>query len=142
MNDDKKKIIENLINQNRLAVLSTITPENESESAIMEFSAGDNLELVFDTLPTSRKYKNLGKNKTVSVVIGWEPATIQYEGTAIEVVANELEKYKQIHFHKFPDAVKFEKFDMKFFKIIPKWIRFTDVSKQPWEVFEIEFPVS
>ena len=137
--DTKKETIGNLINQSQLAVLSTVTPENTSESAVIEFSIGDNFELIFDTLPISRKYKNLKDNQNVSVVIGWEPATVQYEGIVIEPDGKELGKCKRIHFHKFPDAVKFEKFDMKFFKIIPKWIRYTDVSKQPWEVFEIKF---
>ncbi|MBI2405237.1 pyridoxamine 5'-phosphate oxidase family protein [Candidatus Gottesmanbacteria bacterium] len=140
--DTKKRILRDLINQSKLAVLSTATSENTSESAVVEISASDNLELIFDTLPSFRKYKNLKNNRNVSVVIGWEPATIQYEGIAVELEDKELEEYKQIHFQKFPEAVKFEELGIRFFKIIPKWIRYTDVSKQPWEVFEIEFPVS
>ncbi len=138
----KKETIRRLINQSKLAVLSTITPENTSESAVVEVSARDNLELIFDTLPIFRKYKNLNNNQNVSVVIGWEPATIQYEGIATELTGDVLEEYKQIHFSKFPEAVKFEKLGIKFFRVIPRWIRYTDVSRQPWEVFEVEFPVS
>ncbi|MEK7134613.1 MAG: pyridoxamine 5'-phosphate oxidase family protein [Patescibacteria group bacterium] len=138
----KKETIRRLINQSKLAVLSTVTLENISESAVVEISARDNLELIFDTLPTFRKYKNLNNNQNVSVVIGWEPATIQYEGIATELTGDVLEEYKQIHFMKFPEAVKFEKLGIKFFKIIPRWIRYTDVSRQPWEIFEVEFPVS
>lgn len=138
--DTKEKIIRNLIDQSKLAVLSTVTPEDTSESAVVEISTTDKLELIFDTLPTFRKYKNLASNQNVSVVIGWEPTTVQYEGVAAELNGKELEEYKRIHFQKFPEAVKFEELGIRFFKIIPKWIRFTDVSKQPWEVFEIEFP--
>jgi len=136
----KTKKIKALINQNKLAVLSTVTSENTSESAVVEISARENFELIFDTLPTFRKYKNLRGNRNVSVVIGWEPTTVQYEGIAVELSDNELEEYKQIHFAKFPEAVKFEKLGIKFFKIIPQWIRYTDVSMQSWEVFEINFP--
>ncbi|MBI4087489.1 MAG: pyridoxamine 5'-phosphate oxidase family protein [Candidatus Liptonbacteria bacterium] len=132
--------IKALIDQNNLAVLSTVTSENTSESAVVEISARENLELIFDTLPTFRKYNNLKSNQNVSVVIGWEPATIQYEGVAMELGGKELEEYKQVHFAKFPEAVKFEKLGIKFFKIIPKWIRYTDVFRQPWEVFEISTP--
>ena len=138
----KKETIRNLINQSKLAVLSTVTPENTAESAVIEISTRDNFELIFDTLPTFRKYSNLRNNQDVSVVIGWEPATIQYEGIAVELGGKELEEYKQVHFNKFPEAVKFEKLGVKFFKIVPKWIRYTDVFKQPWGVFEVEFPVS
>lgn len=139
--DTKKRIIRDLINQNKLAVLSTVTSENKSESAVVEISARENLELIFDTLLTFRKYKNLKNNRHVSVVIGLEPATIQYEGIAAELEDKELEECKQIHFQKFPEAIKFEKLGIRFFKIIPKWIRYTNVSKQPWEVFEVKPPV-
>ena len=135
----KKEIIRNLINQSKLAVLSTVTPENTSESAVIEISARDNLELIFDTLPTFRKYRNLKNNPDISVVIGWEPVTVQYDGVAMELDGKELEEYRQIHLQKFPEAVKFEKFGIRFFKITPQWIRYTNVSKQPWEVFEIKF---
>ncbi|TSC77136.1 MAG: putative stress protein (general stress protein 26) [Parcubacteria group bacterium Gr01-1014_31] len=140
--EDNVKIrkIKTLINQNKLAVLSTVTSENTSESAVVELSARENLELIFDTLSTFRKYENLKSNQNVSVVVGWEPATVQYEGITVELSDSELEEYKQVHFAKFPEAVKFEKLGIKFFKIIPKWIRYTDVSRQPWEVLEINFP--
>jgi hypothetical protein len=137
----KKKIIRDLISQSKLAVLSTVTPENTSESAVIQISFRENLELIFDTLPTFRKYKNLRNNQDVSVVIGWEPATVQYEGIAVELNGRELGEYRQVHLAKFPEAVKFEKLGIKFFKIIPKWIRCTDVHKQPWEVVEMKFPV-
>lgn len=131
--------IRNVIQSNTLAVLSTVTPEGNSESAVIEISVLDDLELIFDTLASFRKYRNLMVNRNVSVVIGLELITIQYEGVTSELKGNELNKYKKIHLDRFPEAVKFEKLGMKFFKIVPKWIRYTDVSKQPWEVFEIEF---
>ncbi|MEK7143592.1 MAG: pyridoxamine 5'-phosphate oxidase family protein [Patescibacteria group bacterium] len=142
MNENNQtKIVLGLIDKSKLAVLSTVTADDRSESAVIEISVHKNLELIFDTMPSFRKYKNLQSNQNVSVVIGWEPATVQYEGTAVELSGKELEEYKQIHFQKFPKAVKFEKLGVRFFKIIPEWIRYTDVSKQPWEVFEIKFPV-
>src|SRR3989344_8687333 len=137
----KTRKIRTLINKNKLAVLSTVTSENTSESAVVEISVRENLELIFDTLPNFRKYKNLKNNHDVSVVIGFEPATVQYEGVAVELNGEELNEYRRIHFQKFPEAVKFKKLGIRFFKIIPKWVRYTDVSRQPWEVFEVEFPV-
>ena len=139
--DTKKKIIRDLIDQSTLAVLSTVTPQNTSESAVVEISVRENLELIFDTLPNFRKYRNLKNNHDVSVVIGFEPATVQYEGVAVELNGEELKEYRRMHFQKFPEAVKFKKLGIRFFKIIPKWVRYTDVSRQPWEVFEVEFPV-
>ncbi len=136
--DENKKRVLDLFKKSNLAVLSTVASDNRSESAIVEMSAKDNLELIFDTLPHFRKYQNLKNNPNVSVVIGWEPATIQYEGVAFELNGSELEEYKKVHYAKFPEAVKFEKLGVRFFKIVPKWIRYTDVSKHLWETFEIK----
>ena len=65
----------------------------------------DDLELIFDTFTSSRKYKNLQKNNNVSFVIGWDDnITVQYEGIAQEVKGEEAEKYKQIYWEKNPEA--------------------------------------
>ncbi|MDP3947764.1 MAG: pyridoxamine 5'-phosphate oxidase family protein [bacterium] len=139
MEGEKKNRIKEVIQLNALAVLSTVTSEGASESAAVEISVLDNLELIFDTLASFRKYRNLATNRNVSVVIGLEPVTIQYEGTAFELEGKELNDYKKIHLDRFPEAAKFEKLGMKFFKVLPKWIRYTDAVKQPWEVFEVNF---
>lgn len=138
---EKKKLILDFIKRHNLAVLATTTPENKPEAAIVEFSEKDNLELIFDTFFTFRKYKNLQSNTNVAVVIGRdEDKTVQYEGEAIELKDNELKECQKIHVTKLPDAAKFvEMKDIKFFKIIPKWARYTDVSKHPWKEFEVTF---
>lgn len=139
--EERENHIKKIIQSNTLGVLSTVAPEGTSESAVVEISALDDLKLIFDTLASFRKYRNLMTNQNVSVVIGLEPVSIQYEGIAFELEGNELHEYKKIHLGRFPEAAKFEKLGMKFFKIVPKWIRYTDISKQPWEIFEIEFSV-
>ncbi|MCL5970036.1 MAG: hypothetical protein M1450_00840 [Patescibacteria group bacterium] len=51
-----------------------------------------------------------------------------------------MEKYKKYFFEKIPDAKKWEKEKgIIYFKVIPKWIRYSNLNKSPWEVFEIEF---
>ena len=52
---EKEKVL-NFIKGERLAVLSTVTPDNKSESAVLEFGETDNLEIIFDTFHTYRKY--------------------------------------------------------------------------------------
>ncbi len=72
-------------------------------------------------------------------VIGWdENITVQYEGEASELKGEKLNKYKEIYFKKNPRAKKWEgREGITYFKIIPKWIRYSDLNKDPWEVFEI-----
>lgn len=58
----------------------------------MAISETDDLELIFQTPNTSRKYTNLQNNKHVAVVFGWSKKdfiTVQYEGVAREVVDDE-----------------------------------------------------
>ena len=139
--DEQKKTILEFIKKHTLAVLATISPESKPEAAAIEFSEKDNFELIFDTFPTFRKYKNLQTNPNVAVVIGWDKdITVQYEGEAVELKGDELMEYKKIHATKLPDSAKFiEMEDLRLFKIIPKWIRYSDISVSPWKTFDVKF---
>lgn len=136
-----KKDILNFVRKHKLAVLSTVTPDNKSQSAVLEFGETDDLELIFDMFKSSRKYKNLLKNKNVSVVIGWDNnITVQYEGIAEEVMGEKSEKYKKMYWNKNPEAKRWEKKEgITYFKVIPKWIRYSDLNKNPWYIVEIKF---
>ena len=138
---DQKKIIINFIKKHIIGVVSTVTADNKPESAVVEFSETEDLEIIFNTLSDSRKYKNLQTKNNVAVVIGWdEDITVQYEGEVFELSGEELAKYKEIFFKKLPHARKWKKVKgITFFKVVPKWIRYSDLRKHPWDVFEIRF---
>ena len=53
-----------------LAVLSTVTERGEPEAALVGFAVTPKLEIVFDTVKSSRKYPNLQKNQRMAWVIG------------------------------------------------------------------------
>lgn len=134
-----KKLIRDFIGKHEIAVISTVTPEGNPEAAVIEFGDTDELELIFDTLTTYRKYKNLQHNNQVAFVIGWdEDITVQYEGETHELFGEEQEKYKQIYFQKNPKARKWEqKQETRYFKVIPRWIRYSNLNTNPWEIYEI-----
>ena len=138
---DKKKVILDFIKKHKISVISTVNSQNRPEAAVIEFGETDNHELIFDALENSRKVQNIKQNNQVAFVVGWDDnITIQYEGEAFELLGDELEKYKKIYFSKNPNAQKWENVEgTKFFKVIPKWIRYSDLNKEHWEVFEIEF---
>ena len=139
--DKQKTRILDFIKKQNVCVLSTVTKDNKPESAVIEFGEIDNLEIIFDTISTYRKYQNLRHNQNVSVAIGLDSeVTIQYEGLAVELIGNDTKKYKESYWKKNPKAQKWENHpNIRFFKIIPKWIRYSDLSKKPWEVFEVTF---
>jgi general stress protein 26 len=135
---NKKDLILAFIKRNRIAVISTVG-ENKPESAVLEFGETSNLELIIDTFISSRKYKNFQTNKNVSFVIGWDnDITVQYEGVAQEIKGKEAEKYKQVYWKKNPEARRWESVEgITYFKVTPKWIRYSDLNKEPWEIIEI-----
>lgn len=136
---DQRRIVSDFVKKQKIAVLSTVNSQGKPESAVLEFGETDELELVFDTYTSSRKYKNLQTNKNVSLVIGWdEDITVQYEGVAEEIKGEEAKKYKKAYWNKNPIAQRWEAREgITFFKVTPRWIRYSDLNKDPWEVFEI-----
>lgn len=138
-----KKLIRDFISKQMIAVISTVTPEGNPEAAVLEFGDTDDLELIFDTFTTYRKYKNLQQNKRIACVIGWDKnITVQYEGKARKLSGRELEKCKRLYFLKNPKAQKWEsKPEIAYFKIIPAWIRYSDLSVHPWKIYEISLRI-
>lgn len=138
---NKKKVILDFIKKNKIGVISTVNPQNKPESAVVEFGETDNLELIFDAYSNSRKAKNIKLNTNVSFVIGWDKdITVQYEGKAVQLEGQELENYKKIYIQKNKNVKKWEKVKgIIFFKVVPSWIRYSDLNKDPWEVFEVNF---
>ena len=122
-----------------LAVISTLG-EDYPESAVIEFG-NHGLELIFDAYQDSRKSQNIQRSPNVSFVIGWnENKTVQYEGQALLLEGQESERYKQYYFAKLPNAQKWEyQPGIVYYRVIPKWIRYTDLNMHPWEIKEFKF---
>lgn len=134
-----KGFILEFIKRQKLAVISTVSIDNKPESAVLEFGQTNELELIFETFTSSRKYKNLLTNQHVSFVIGWdENMTVQYEGVAEELNSDNALPYKQIYWEKNPHAKRWASREgIVYFKVKPTWIRFSDLNKHPWDISEI-----
>lgn len=103
------------------------------------FAITPDLEIIFDTITTSRKYKNLLKNPAISFVFGWDTEqTVQYEGIAKVPTNNELEKLLPYYFKIFPDGIDRKKNwkDLAYFYVKPKWIRHSDFDNNKIEEIE------
>jgi general stress protein 26 len=123
------KFLYDFISKHRYAVLSTVNKNNCAEAALVGFAVTDDLNIIFDTSSTSRKYQNLLSNSSIAFVIGWEnEQTIQYEGVAKIPVKDELEKLLETYFKVFPDGKERRKKmkDIIYFCVQPTWIRFSD----------------
>ena len=71
INKMTKDFVYNFIKQHALAVIAALSDDQKPEAALVGFAISEDLEIVFDTVKTSRKYKNLLQNPKVALVIGW-----------------------------------------------------------------------
>jgi hypothetical protein len=55
------------ISRNKYAVLSTVNEKGLSEAALVGIAATTDLKIIFDTVTTSRKYKNLFSNPAIAL---------------------------------------------------------------------------
>ena len=137
--------VRHFLESNPLATLSTIDAHSlKPESALIAFAETDDLEIIFETFSFSRKYANLQINNNVALVIGWDTkkhVTVQYEGKAHPVPHGELAYYEKIFLNKktpcteqylhHPQAI--------LYKVQPLWIRYSDYSVCPADIFELSF---
>jgi uncharacterized protein YhbP (UPF0306 family) len=124
-----------------LAVLATNSPSNAPQAALMGIAVTPELELIFDTVKSSRKYPNLIANPRVALVIGWNnEITVQYEGQASELQGEELKRCKEIYFQKWKDGPVREKWPgIVYFVVRPKWIRYCDYNPGTRNTVEMTF---
>jgi len=112
----------------RYGVLTTATNSGQPEAALVGFAVTPDLEVIFDTVRSSRKYPNLKENPRVAWVVGCTTeVTVQYEGEAEELEGEALAKYKPLYFQKFTDGPARENWaGMTYFVVRPKWVRYCD----------------
>lgn len=129
-----------------VAVLSTVAPDGQPESATVYFTVQQNFSFYFMTKNFSEKYKNLEHNPKVALVVGTEnePVTAQIQGTAEKITdpkesdikLNELmdnimrNEYVAPLFQMSPP----DKNDVVVYKITPFWIRWLDLRAEKEKV--------
>jgi len=133
------------IRSHRWAIEATTSTTLEPQAAIIGIAVTDQLELVFDTLASSRKVANLRANPRVALVIGgWDdndPRTVQYEGVADFPSGAELEPFKQVYFATFPDgATRLSWPGITYVRVKPAWVRYSDFRSEPPVISERVFP--
>jgi pyridoxine/pyridoxamine 5'-phosphate oxidase len=125
----------------RLAVVGSISLDGEPQSALVGIAVTEKLEVVFDTLSSTRKYQNLARNPKASIAMGWEgERTVQFEGEAFLPEAVELDRYKSVYFAKWPDGpARLSWPGIAYFVIRPRWIRYSDFDQRPPLIEEYVF---
>lgn len=129
-----------LLREYRLAVVSTVGPDGAPQSAVVGCAVSDDLEIVFDTLDTTRKVANLRRDPRISVVIGWDrEMTAQVEGVADFPDGDERERIRAVYFQTYPDGRdRLAWPGITHVRVRPRWIRWSDFVQRPPFIFESE----
>jgi Pyridoxamine 5'-phosphate oxidase len=127
--------------QFRYGVVCSIEGGGNPQSALVGIATTPELEIVFDTVTTSRKYPNLVERRSCSFVVGWGgEQTIQFEGNAIEPKGAELKRCQDAYFAVWPEGVAHLAWPgIAYFVVKPRWIRFSDFDQSPPFIAEFAF---
>ena len=126
----------------KLAVQASTSSSGAPQAAVIGFAVSDALELVFDTLTSTRKYQNLRQDPRIALVIGWDDAiTAQIEGIADFPEGPELERLQQVYFGPYPDGRdRLAWPGITHVRVRPTWVRLSDFTTDPPRITEQDFP--
>jgi hypothetical protein len=125
----------------RYSVISSIAGDGSPQSALVGIAVTPQLEIVFDTVKSSRKYPNLIARPRCSFVVGWDgEQTVQYEGIAAEPRSAALTRYQQAYFSVWPDGPSRLSWPgIAYFVVKPLWVRYSDFDQSPVQIVEMRF---
>jgi pyridoxine/pyridoxamine 5'-phosphate oxidase len=136
-----KADIYEFISKQKLGVLGTLSSGGIPQSALVGIAVTPELEIIFDTVKSSRKFQNLTSNPECSFVVGWAgEVTIQYEGQAGQPKGVALARYQQAYFARWPECRSHLSWPgITYFAVRPRWIRYSDFDQNPPFIEELNF---
>jgi hypothetical protein len=70
------------VQRHRLGLVSSLAPDDAHQSAVVGIATSEAGEIVFDTLGSSRKARNLRRDPRASLVVWENERTVQLDGAA------------------------------------------------------------
>ncbi len=126
---------------NRYAVQASTGPAAGIQAALVGIAVLDTFEIVFDTIATTRKARNLEEDRRIALVIGGlrgEEQTVQYEGEADRPAGAELEELREQYFRVFPDGRdRLSWPGLIHVRVRPRWLRYSDFNSTPPLIVEM-----
>jgi pyridoxine/pyridoxamine 5'-phosphate oxidase len=125
------------LQKHRLGVQSTVSPDGAPQAAVVGIAITSELEIIFDTLETTRKCRNLRSDPRIAFVIGWDQEiTVQLEGIADEPAGAERDRILDAYFAVYPECRDHLAWTrITHFRVRPSWIRYSDFNA-PQQVLE------
>ena len=133
--------LKTFVDAHRWVVQTSASNTGVPQAALIGIAMTDRNEIVFDTLSTSRKAKNLRANPRLAMVIGgWEdddPRTLQIEGDVDFPVGEDLERVKLAYYAVFADGPsRLDWPELVYVRLTPRWARFSDYVAEPPEIHD------
>jgi pyridoxine/pyridoxamine 5'-phosphate oxidase len=124
---DTEQFLE-FVTRRGLAVVATIGQEGEPQAALVGVAVTTVGEIVFDTLTSSRKYRNISSNPRVALVVGWDDeVTPQCQGLADLPLGEDLVRCQTAYFQQYPDGrQRSASPDIRHVRVRPGWLRYSD----------------
>ena len=125
----------------RLGVVSSLAIDGAPQSAVVGIATSDAGEIVFDTLGSSRKARNLRRDPRVSLVVWQNERTVQIDGIADEPAGAHGDRLREVYFAAYPDGrARLAWPGLTHFRIRPSRARSSDFAVAPApSIFEVDF---
>jgi len=123
------------LRRSKLATVSTLGPDGSPQSALVGVGVTNDLRIVFDTISTSRKHRNLTRDPRIALVVaGPNEQTLQYEGLAFPVPTSGREgvELREAYYLSWPDGrARSGWANLSYWCISPTWARYSDFDRGP-----------
>jgi hypothetical protein len=101
---------------------------------VVGIAVSDDLEIIFDTVDTSRKAHNLRLRTGIAFVIGGlsvgDERTVQYEGVVDEPTGADHARLTELYYGVFPDGRERLTWPgLIYLRATPTWLRYSDYNK-------------
>ncbi len=138
-----REVLLEFMRSEKYAVQASVSPGRVPQAAVVGIAVTDDLEILFDTLASSRKAQNLRANPLIALVIGGtrdgDERTVQYEGTVDEPRGAELERLLAVYYARFPEGPERCSWpDLIYIRVKPTWIRYSNFNTNPPEIIEFD----
>jgi hypothetical protein len=131
------------LRRHRYAVEASVSPATGAQAAVVGIAVADDFSIVFDTLETSRKARNLAHDIRIALVIGGtqegDEQTVQCEGLAERLEAADIRVLEDLYFRVFPegrDRLAWK--GIMHLRVRPQWLRYSDYRTDPALIIELD----
>lgn len=132
-----KKAALDFLRSTNLGAVATANEETGPQVALINFAVTNDLELVFETIQTTRKCENLREDPRVAFMSWRGEYTLQYEGIADEPDEFALRELLETYFAAVPESRGHQGWPgLIYMRVRPRWIRLSRYGGS-WSVEEL-----